>query len=408
VRVLFLGDSITAGYPSINGWRGDVCLALRGSGAEIVGPLEDASGLQHAGFHGQRLDFIFDHLMELLSLKPDCVVLQCGGNGLPDEPPERIGALTHAIAVTCLANGVSKFFVCTITDVLDYSSDIDAYNAAIRDACIGVDGAKVLEVGHHLGRVSQTSSNFCDEAHPSGRGYRILATLIARGAFGVDIETPHDAHFGAEAASTKKGLFELASAALLEAYPTMPAPVRQMALGIGWTESGFGQSGSWAPDGVPSNNWGALTYVAGRSPRYIEHGDHKADGTPVTYKFAAFATLTDGAIAWYETWAKPDTLEAARRGDVWGVALAMKRHGYYTGTKGDEYDRVLAYARMLMAGATLAATNLGEKLAVYLSPPAKAIATGASKPFSFANLGVLAVTGAIFFGTLAMKARRLP
>lgn len=408
MRVLFLGDSICAGYPTKSGWRGDVCLALRGTGAEIVGPLEDEAGLRHGGFHGQRLDFIFAHLPELLTLKPDCVVLQCGGNGLPDEPQERIGALVHAIAKTFLSNGCEKVFVCTLTDVLGYSIEIEGYNAAIRDACIGVDGCKVLEVGHHLGHVSPTSPNFADEAHPNYRGYRMLSTLIGRGAFGLELETPRDAHFGAEAASTKQGLFQLASSSILEAYPTMPTPVRQIALGIGWTESGFGQSGAWAPDGVPSNNWGALTYRAGSAPRYIEHGDHDAQGNPVTYKFAAFATLKDGAIAWYETWAKSDTLEAARRGDVWAVAAAMKKHGYYTGTSGDEYDRVLAYARMLMAGATLAATNLGEKLAVYLSPPPKLLAEAKSSPFSVANLGVLAVTGAIFVGTLAMRVKARP
>lgn len=407
MRVVFLGDSITAGYPTMCGWRAYVCEALRGTSCEVVGLFEDRAKLQHCGFHGHPLASLYEQIPKVLELRPDVVVLQAGGNALPDGSPKDIETYAQAILRTLLANGVKQVFICTLTDVAGYSETIADYNAALRDACeASKPGCQILEVGHHLGVATATNPLFADEAHPSSLGYRKLGELIGRGAFGVDttampksvIASP-TAHFGAA-----PSVFQQASDAILSAYPAMTPSVRQAALGIGWTETGFGQSGTWAPDGVPSNNWGGLTYSAGRCPKFIEHGDHDAAGNPVTYRFCAFPTLRDGAVAWYEVWAKPDTLDAAKKGDAWGIALAMKRHGYYTGTQGDEYDRVLAYARMLMAGATAAATNLGEKLALYLSPPPKAIVS--SSPVSFANLGVLALSLGIFVGTLKMKVRQ--
>lgn len=399
MKVAFVGDSICAGYPTLSGWRGKVARALQGRGVEFVGLFEDDGHLEHTGMHGHTLDSVLEHLPEVLALRPDVLVIEAAGNALPYGTAQGVFSAARRIGKMAKAAGVEKIFFLTVTDVFGYSETIDGYNIALRDAAADVGEIKVLEVGRSLGRAGPGNAYFSDDAHPSARGYDLMADLVLKGVFGVNNPPGYEpsVYFGAEA-----GVFQRASSALLEAYPTMPTPVRQAALGIGWTETGFGQSGTWAPNGVPSNNWGGLTYRQGRCPSYIEHGDHNAAGQPVTYKFCSFPTLKDGAIAWYEAWSYPDTLEAARKGDAWGVAKAMKGHGYYTGVSGDEYDRILAYARMLMAGATLGANALGEKLALRLDPPPHLLASG-SNPLSFGNVGVLVVTAGIFLGTLYMK-----
>lgn len=337
--------------------------ALRGSGADIVGVFEDAAGRLHCGYHGFPLSAIADGIDEVVALEPDVVVLQAAGNALPDGAPWEVerdaGRILRALAK------VDKVYVCSVTDVLGHSRLIDRYNAALRSAAARAPNAQMLEVGHHLGRVTPNSSVFADICHPTQKGYDILGTLICRGVFGLHVDAPDpSAHFGATLDP-----FIHAREALREVYPALERPVVQTALAIGAVETRFGLEGSFAPQGIPSNNWGR-TRASSRCPMRLT-----VDGV----EYCRFPNLAEGLTAWYEPWATPDMLAAAKAGDLARVAGLLGR------------DR--AYAARLHDAAKHAADVLDEPLVVRVP----------SSPASLANLAVLVATLGLFGATLMLR-----
>lgn len=98
-----------------------------------------------------------------------------------------------------------------------------------------------------------------------------------------------------------------------------------------------GQFGRWARDG--KYNWGALEggakgnarmnalLDAAGIPYTLERG---TDGGNPTF-FYLFRSDEDAARAFLMAWGAKDTLAAAAAGDAFGVAAAMRGHGYYTG-----------------------------------------------------------------------------
>jgi hypothetical protein len=158
-----------------------------------------------------------------------------------------------------------------------------------------------------------------------------------------------------------------ANAILLSIAPGYNRAQRQSALAVANLESGFGVSGSWLlDDGTPSYNSGAITCNASRkgTAGCFSHGDVTAEGAPTTYEFMAFNTMREGLQAFIGTWGRADTLAAASRGDAHGVAAAMYGHGYYTGSKGSDADRINAYAAAILGSAGSIASALGEPMSV--------------------------------------------
>jgi hypothetical protein len=402
ITVMVAGESIAAGWPSrSSGFRGKLARELASRPIEWVGPFVDENGLPHAGYHGHAAHSIYGQMEELVAFRPDVVLFSGGLNGLPDQSPEEVGEYVNAITNTFLANGTRAVHLLAFTDVRGLSERVALYNGEMKKVADECPGAHYCaHVGPSLGLATHDSPYFVDECHPSDLGYDKMADEILKDVF--RFEGKPKAFVGA-ADMTPAELWRAADAAFRSAYPSLNDSVRQFALAIGYFETQFGLTGSWAPNGVPSNNWGALVYREGRDPGYFIHGDKDAQGNPTSPKFAKYPTLQEGAIAFFETWAKPNTYAAAAQGDTWGVAKAMYGYHYYTGTSGSSYERILAYARGIESVAVMGAGLLGEKPAVALNAPPAPSGTVTGQPFSGGNMLALAGAVGIFAATLLLK-----
>lgn len=412
---LCVGESTTAGYPTVSGYRSALARAIGPDGWEPVGPFVDAAGLRHAGFPGLPSGEVLRYAPQLAADFPAHMVLVSAGlNDLPDTDPRVVAVNVRRTCDEFAVRGADVRPM-LLSDVGGMSAQVGAFNRAILDTCGRV--YPVVPAGPAIGPHTPGASTFVDEGHPSQVGYDRMALSIARHAFDIapDVAAARiaSAPSAIVGAPSGAGLFQLANAALLQADPSVPTPARQIALAIGYLETGFGQSGSWAPDGVPSNNWGGLTYRDGM-PGYIVHGDVGADGQPINggVKFGKWPTLSDGYVAFYRTWAKPDTWAAAVKGDAFNVALAMyRRHYFLCGVfprslcpTATEWDHAYGYAKAIMGGASAAAKALGEPLAVRLEAPPRPLSPSASKADLGRSLAVLGVAAGLVWATLKIKA----
>ncbi len=179
-------------------------------------------------------------------------------------------------------------------------------------------------------------------------------------------------------------------------------------LAISWFETQYGNPALRWED---SNNWGGVTYVAGRgepfvSWGYLEHGD-TYEGRPVVYKFQRYPSALEGAKDAVRVKLSGGKRRAAGGGEelrqallsanVEGVAAAMFDNGYYTGTHldvdrdgqaGTREDKILAYANAIR----------GSLPAVRASAPAGTSFGGGGNGGGFVVAGLLAllVGGAAF------------
>jgi lysophospholipase L1-like esterase len=379
-RVLFLGDSNVVGYPTASGFRAPVLDALNGASVllhgdwESVGPEVDDRGTAHAGFNGYASTDILRVAPTLAeTYAPDLVIVSCGGNDFPDGDPMEIAARVASIG---------DAFACpTMTCLPPSARGMDAHFDALHEVLLAELAGRgrstwVAPTGPAVGRCRRDSTLFADECHLSARGHDVVAEVLV-GALqfaGVPSVAPRILRRARTTAATgaSASIFVDADGALRSVAPNLSEGARQIVEGLVYGESGFGISGSWAPDGVPSHNWGALIYVNGNAPRYIVHGDHDAHGNPTTVKFAAYATAEDGAAAFMRTWGMRDTLTAAQAGDAWDTAAAMYGHHYYSGTTGDDYDRIALYASMIKGGADRAARERGVAPEAQLVVPSRA------------------------------------
>jgi hypothetical protein len=180
---------------------------------------------------------------------------------------------------------------------------------------------------------------------------------------------------------------------------------RQIALAIGYAESRFGVTPDWQfDDGRPSYNWGAMVASADMIARgeFLEHADHDAKGTPVRYRFGAHPSASDGIARWVRLLPK-DAVAAAQVGDARGVAAAMYRAHWYTGTAGTDADRIAAYAKMIHGAAAHTTKALGIASLVKLEgasppPPAPPPSPPPSPPppASSSGVGGAVVAAALF------------
>lgn len=150
--------------------------------------------------------------------------------------------------------------------------------------------------------------------------------------------------------------------------------VRAIALAIGLGEADFGLHAPWLmPDGKPSYTWGLL--IGSGTNGSVVHEDKNPDGSiRASQPFQAFHNQDEAVAAFWGTWARADTLAAARSGDASETARAMYGHGYFGGAppKGvrpedwSAEDRIQAYASMIERGARQVAGALGEKNSVHM------------------------------------------
>lgn len=176
--------------------------------------------------------------------------------------------------------------------------------------------------------------------------------------------------------------------------PTLPEA--QCVQAVALIESGYGTA--WKGAGAGQNNWGAVQYrtpaqLGMKEPPYpLYSPDGKgflytdttpqADGTSRSYAvyFRRYDTPAEGAadvvrIA-YER--RPSVLEAASRGDLYGVSAALHATRYYEGFGRTVQDRINNHHKAMMRAVTSIARALGEPLPDGKLPPPPTIRRGDS------------------------------
>jgi lysophospholipase L1-like esterase len=383
--MMILGDSIAAGYPTTSGFRGKIARALEGRPITFVGPFEDDDGLVHAGFHGHTLASILTFLPELLSYRPDMLLISAAGNGLPDTPAETIGDQMATLCLAFIRNGAKVIYVSLVPDVRNYSPIIAAYNAAIRRAVEQIPQVHLIDMGSTIGLASKDSPYFSDDAHANKLGYERMADHFLLRAF--HIQAPKD-----DAGATVGGaavIIPKAKAALDEAYPYLNPQVAFWALAVGLL-SRYGLQSPWVYGnddgslGEPSHNWGMLKYADWQhSGLFYTHPGGEA--------YAKFPTAEEGVICFIESWANKDVQKAIMTNDPYTIAAAMRRDPLY----GQALEQsAIEVHRALPDAFHLSSASVG----------AEQEPTG--KPFSPWNVGVLIAAVGLFGATLLINRRK--
>jgi lysophospholipase L1-like esterase len=182
--IMALGDSISRGHgdPYWNGYRADLRARLTAVGMRpnFVGPWTDGTGdNNHAGTSGARIDQISAQVPQLmLNYRPDVVLLMAGTNDVGQRYD-----LDHAgDRVTALVTRITQFrpsarvFVATIPAWTnpDRQPEVDAMNAAIRQAVAALADPRVSLVPNHIvGR--DAAKDLSDGVHPTRCGFAKLA-----------------------------------------------------------------------------------------------------------------------------------------------------------------------------------------------------------------------------------------
>jgi lysophospholipase L1-like esterase len=186
IRILPLGDSITAGYtdnPDWNvsfhhGYRGQLYRLLSENGyeAEMVGespePFDGKYGLPknipspnlksicqdgHRGYGGKDINFITEHIEQWLKKdRPDVILLMIGTNNIypetsPAKLPEIETKLTELVRIISAAAPDAHLIVAQIIPKATFLPLIVEYNEYIRDALV----PKLKERGVKISTVDQ-------------------------------------------------------------------------------------------------------------------------------------------------------------------------------------------------------------------------------------------------------------
>ena len=186
VRTMALGDSITEGYPLVEGYRGllGARLAAAGLPAEFGGTqrqrLPGATELVHEGHGRYRIDQVRAGVPAwMAAAQPDTVLLMVGtndflGNFDPANGPARLEALLDTIAV---ARPTAAVLVSSIPPIAAAwcacQAGVDAYNRAVRRL---VEERAVA--GYPVSFVDMSAvglADLADGVHPGETGYAKIA-----------------------------------------------------------------------------------------------------------------------------------------------------------------------------------------------------------------------------------------
>lgn len=383
IRCMMIGDSVMEGHPTRSGLRGRVADVLKNRPIEFVGPFTDEDGCTHAAFSGHSTSNILKNLDAILSYRPDIVVFMAGGNGIPDTPPQQIEKEIVTILAAFLRSGTSVIYLSKIADVEGFSGHVNAYNEAIERVSETHSQIHLIDMGGVVGKAHRGSPFYSDPAHPNQNGYDAMGAYLLGEVFGLKEIAPSVSVGGGDIGES----ILRAKQAIDGAYPALNPKIRQYALAIGNLFQ-FGERGDLAPFGVSSHNWGALPYQPRRDPAFFDVKGRR---------LSKFPKAEDGAIAFVEAWATPDVLLAIESGDTGTVA---------------EVSGLPAIAPQLQASLDAVSARLGEAPVGRLagSHHYKLASVGgegdpSGSPFSWGNVGVLAVVGVLFGATLGMRVK---
>lgn len=440
--VMLVGDCSIIGYPTeLDGFRQELAYRL-GPKFFWTGNQIDESGLRHEGHFSYGIDALGD-----LSSRIDCashayaaphiVVLSVG---MADMLDVHSGALSSDFVLQKLISlyeiAQSKtmvVFISTIILARNMESTTAEFNNRIRQTF----GPRTVDVASVI-----DCEDLIDELHVSPCGYSKMAqlyeqTLNPQAHAQILRSSPLPRVNPFERMRTQQVLVGQtaepapaplnsrphivnASQALNAAFPKLPESTKQIMLGIGWFESGFGTSGKFAPQGRFSYNWGALLAKAGQ-PSFISTRSTGTDSVNYNLYTSAFAGLQDFMGRWGAS--SKDTLSRAAEGDALGVAEAMfangffqQNSGYFQTLSGTLQSNLYDYAERIRDSASIVTEVMGESLQVQVLPektatppsvirlPAPADSGGGAGPF----LALAAFAGLLWLGTRKPRAEPSP
>jgi lysophospholipase L1-like esterase len=184
LRIMPLGDSITAGYRSTtnNGYRQDLVTALSSQVGTIdmVGTLNDGpmGDPDHEGHSGYRIDQIASLTNAALnSYKPNVVLLMAGINDLGQgyevsTAPNRLASLIDQILA---AEPDATVLVAKL--IVNATASVEAEVVTFNDALPAIVNSRA-SAGEHVYLVDTsaiTTSDLEDGLHPNDTGYQLLA-----------------------------------------------------------------------------------------------------------------------------------------------------------------------------------------------------------------------------------------
>lgn len=185
LRVMPMGDSITAGYRSTdnNGYRGELfnLLSPETSSLDFVGSLRDGTmrDADHEGHSGWTIDQVSNIATGVVQrYRPNLVTLHLGSNDLGKAGDEVAGAPARLAALIDKIFAAAPDATVVVASLIvnadpDTQSRINAYNQSIRSLVQqrSNTGAHVLMVDMS----SLTVADLADGLHPNDGGYRKMA-----------------------------------------------------------------------------------------------------------------------------------------------------------------------------------------------------------------------------------------
>jgi hypothetical protein len=150
--------------------------------------------------------------------------------------------------------------------------------------------------------------------------------------------------------------------------PTLPES--QIAQGVGWLETQYGQG--WKGAGVGSNNMGAIQSgkppcTPGKSFLYTDTNP-TSSGASIPYSIC-FKWYPDAAAGFgdlirvaYKINGRQTVLDAAHAGDIYGASEALYLTNYYKGFGPTREVRIAHHYRALRSAVNRRAAALGEKM----------------------------------------------
>ncbi len=184
LRLMPLGDSITAGYRSTtgDGYRGPLWKELteQGNAVDFVGSQRGGAMLDpdHEGYYGAKIDEVAKVIPRELGLyQPNVILLHLGSNDLNGNyevatAPDRLAALIDQITTAA-----PKADVLVAQIICDSNADVQARIAAYNAQIPAIVQARA-KAGKHVYLVSMsaiTPADLNDGLHPSDTGYQKMA-----------------------------------------------------------------------------------------------------------------------------------------------------------------------------------------------------------------------------------------
>ncbi len=200
---------------------------------------------------------------------------------------------------------------------------------------------------------------------------------------------PRDIVFGSIAPSAELLATLTRSAADIfhSEFPDFTEAAVQGSIAIGRFESYLGGAGSFAPDGIPSWNFGAVRARPGQDFITFSNGS----------KWASFKTQKEGILYWKKIMPTA-ALNALQKGDAKAVADAMYAAHYFGA---EEYKN---YESAIVAHSKIVASVLGETSQVFGSGSnVPAVKSDNNGNLLLASAALLTATGAIWYASREAK-----